>query len=62
MTWTIIIIYVIFCILVGFCGINRRLGFFGTFLVSLFVTPFVMVIILLLTAPSRDLPSNGPGK
>jgi hypothetical protein len=48
-----VIIYVIFCFLTGLCGSQRRLGFFGTFVLSFFITPVVMLIILLLTGPSR---------
>ena len=49
----IVIIYVVFCILTGFCGSQRRMGFFGTFMLSLFITPIVMLILLKLTAPSE---------
>jgi hypothetical protein len=47
-----IILYVVFCILVGICGSQRRMGFIGTFLVSLFFTPVIVLIVLLLTGPS----------
>jgi hypothetical protein len=48
-----IIVYVLFCILVGICGSQRRMGFTGTFILSFFVTPLVILIILLLTGPSQ---------
>jgi hypothetical protein len=48
-----IIVYIIFCVLTGFCGIQRRMGFFGTFLLALFVTPLVVLLLLLATGPSR---------
>jgi hypothetical protein len=32
------IIYVVFCLLTGICGIDRRLGFFGTFVLALVTT------------------------
>ena len=47
-----VVLYVIFCILAGLCGMNRRMGFFGTFLLSLVVTPVVVLLVLVLTAPS----------
>jgi hypothetical protein len=47
-------IYVVFCILTGFCGINRRMGFFGTFVIALITTPLVVLPVLLLTGPSRN--------
>ena len=46
-------IYVVFCILTGFCGINRRRGFFGTFVIALVTSPLVVLPVLLLTGPSR---------
>ena len=46
-------IYVAFCALTGLCGIDRRLGFFGTFLLALATTPLVVLPVLLLTGPSR---------
>jgi hypothetical protein len=46
-------IYVVFCILTGLCGINRRMGFFGTFVIALITTPLVVLPVLLLTGPSR---------
>jgi hypothetical protein len=48
-----IIIYLVFCLLTGLCGSQRRLGFFGTFILSVLITPVVMLVILLLTGPSR---------
>lgn len=48
-----IVIYLIFCILAGLCGTHRRMGFFGTFLFSLVFTPVVVLLLLILTAPSR---------
>ena len=49
----VILIYLVFCLLVGLCGSRRRLGFLGTFILSVFITPLLMVIILLLTGPPR---------
>jgi hypothetical protein len=49
----VLLLYVVFCILVGVCGSQRRMGFIGTFIVSLFLTPVLVLIVLLLTGPSR---------
>jgi hypothetical protein len=49
-----LLVYFLFCVLVGFCGRYRALGFFGTFLASLIVSPLVVVIVLMLTAPSYE--------
>jgi hypothetical protein len=45
--------YLVFCILVGFCGSQRRMGFTGTFLLSLVITPVLGLLVLLITGPSR---------
>ena len=50
---TVLAAYLVFCILVGLCGSQRRMGFTGTFFLSLFVTPLVALIVLLITGPSR---------
>ncbi len=47
------IIYIIFCVLTGLCGSDRRMGFLGTFLLALATTPLVVLPILLITGPSR---------
>jgi len=50
-----VIVYLIFCLLVGLCGSQRRVGFLGTFIISIFITPVVMLVVLLLTGPPRDI-------
>ena len=45
--------YLVFAILVGLCGTQRRLGFTGTFLLSLAITPVIMLLVLLITGPTR---------
>ena len=47
------IVYIILCVLTGLCGSQRRMGFFGTFILALILTPVVMLPVLLLTGPSR---------
>jgi hypothetical protein len=49
------VIYVAFCALTGLCGIGRRLGFFGTFLLAIVTTPLVVLPLLLITGPSRNV-------
>jgi peptidoglycan/LPS O-acetylase OafA/YrhL len=49
----LIVLYIFFCLLTGLCGSQRRMGFFGTFIVSLFITPVLMLLVLVFTAP-RD--------
>jgi hypothetical protein len=45
--------YVIFCLLAGVAGSYRRMGFFGTFFLSLLLTPLLVLLLLILTR-SRD--------
>jgi hypothetical protein len=47
------IAYIIFCALTGLCGSQRRMGFFGTFLIALVTTSLVVLPVLLLTGPLR---------
>jgi hypothetical protein len=46
-------VYITFCLLTGLCGVDRRMGFFGTFVLALVATPLVVLPVLLLTGPSR---------
>jgi hypothetical protein len=50
-----VLLYLVFCLLTAVCGSHRRIGFLGTFIISLFITPIVMLIVLLLTGPSREI-------
>jgi ABC-type multidrug transport system permease subunit len=49
----LLIVYLLFSILVGLCGSQRRMGFTGTFLLSLVITPVLALLVLLITGPSR---------
>jgi hypothetical protein len=49
----VLIAYLVFSVLVGLCGTQRRMGFTGTFLLSLAITPVIALIVLLITGPSR---------
>jgi hypothetical protein len=55
-----IIIYLVFCLLTALCGSQRRLGFLGTFIISILITPVLMLIVLLLTGPSRGIEWQRP--
>jgi hypothetical protein len=50
-----ILAYIIVCLLTGFCGTNRRMGFWGTFLLALVTTPVVVWFVLFITGPSRRI-------
>jgi len=49
-----LIMYVVFCALTGIGGMDRRLGFFTTFFLALAFTPFLVLPILLISAPSSS--------
>ena len=49
------IVYIILCLLTGLCGSQRRMGFLGTFILSIITTPLVVLTVLLLTGPSRRI-------
>jgi uncharacterized membrane protein len=53
-------LYVIFCLLAGLAGSHRRMGFFGTFLLSLVFTPVLVLLLLILTGPSRAERDRSP--
>ena len=44
----------------GLCGSHRRMGFFGTFLLSLVLTPVLVLLLLILTGPSRAERDRSP--
>jgi hypothetical protein len=47
-----LVAYIVVCILTAGYGSQRRIGFFGTLIISLLVTPIPVLIVLLLTGPS----------
>jgi hypothetical protein len=58
-------LWVLACIVVGLVGRRRSMGFFGVFLLSLVLSPIVMILVLQLTrTPDRDRrdrrPSSAP--
>ena len=48
-------LWVLACIVVGLVGRRRSMGFFGVFLLSLVLSPIVMILVLQLTrTPDRE--------
>jgi len=41
--------YILLCLLVGLWGMNRKIGFALTFVLSLLLTPVIAALILLVT-------------
>lgn len=48
----LLMIYVPICALVGFFGRNRSIGFAGMFTFSLILSPIIMALVLMVTAPA----------
>jgi len=50
-----ILAYIVVCLLTGFAGTERRMGFWGTFLFAILVTPLLAFPVLFITGPSRHV-------
>jgi hypothetical protein len=50
-----IAIYLVLTVVAGLFGARRILGFWGTLVLSVILTPLVTIVVLLLTAPRRDV-------
>jgi hypothetical protein len=48
-------IYLIFCMLTALCGSQRRIGFLGTFLLAVVLTPLIVLPVLIFTGPSHKV-------
>jgi len=47
----LLIIYVVFSVMVAFFGRNRSIGFSGVLTFSLLVSPIIVALVLLVSAP-----------
>lgn len=50
----IYLFWILFSIIVGLAGRHRALGFWGFFLASLFLSPILMLLVLLVTQPRTE--------
>ena len=50
--------YVALCLLVGILGRHTRIGYWGTVLVSAFVTPFLTFLFLFFFSPRPFVPRS----
>jgi len=50
-----VLAYILVCLLTGFCGTHRRMGFWGTFLLALLTTPLVVLPVLFITGASNGV-------
>jgi uncharacterized Tic20 family protein len=55
-----VVLYLIFCLLAGLAGSQRRMGFIGTFLLSLVITTLLVLVLLILTRLSRGERDRSP--
>jgi hypothetical protein len=55
-----VVLYLIFCLLAGLAGSQRRMAFIGTFLLSLVITPLLVSVLLILTRLSRGERDRSP--
>lgn len=46
------------CLLIGFLGRRRKLGFWGYFFASLLLTPLIGALFVLVSDPKRDRSSD----
>ncbi|MEL3889189.1 hypothetical protein V6B08_02890 [Ferrovibrio sp. MS7] len=46
-------IYFLLALLVGVVGTGSRIGFFGTFMLSLLLTPLLMIFLLIALTPRK---------
>lgn len=49
----IILLYVLLCVIVGFYGRRRALGFAGNFVLSLLLSPLIMGLALMMGSPQQ---------
>jgi len=53
MPWNQLVAYVILCLIAGLLGHKRAIGFWGCFVLSIFVTPLIVTIVLAITSYRR---------
>ena len=53
LTFILLLIYLFFCFLVAYAGRDALIGFFGIFAVSIFFTPLVAAILVVLFGPAH---------
>ncbi|MDM8536955.1 hypothetical protein QUF70_09400 [Desulfobacterales bacterium HSG17] len=49
----IMVLYLLFCLLMGLLGRNRKLGFWGYFFGSIILTPVIGLILVLASDPRK---------
>lgn len=49
----LVLIYLLFCLIAGVAGRNRRIGFWGYVFCSLMFTPFISLLFLYFASPRK---------
>lgn len=49
-------LYIMFCLIVGVIGTARKIGFFLSFLISLFASPIIGILVVIIS-PAKPEPS-----
>src|SRR5262245_16003274 len=52
---SLIVLYIICCLITAYFGRYRRMGYMGSFLLSVLITPLLMLLILAITGPSEGI-------
>lgn len=53
MTYILVGIYLLLCIPVAIVGTGSRLGFFGTLIFAILLTPLLMIFLLIMLRPPQ---------
>lgn len=53
-SYLIPVLYVVVCFLVAYFGRNTRIGYWGTFLLSLLLTPLVTIVAVIILGPKAQ--------
>jgi hypothetical protein len=53
MAFLLLLAYVTLCVVVGYAGRLTRVGFWGSFFISLLITPPVAIVLMILFQPHR---------
>jgi hypothetical protein len=49
-----VVLYFLACALVAFAGRGRRIGFLGFFILSIFLSPIIALLVVILSAPVSE--------
>jgi Sec-independent protein secretion pathway component TatC len=51
----LVLLYLFLCGLTALLGTDRRMGFVGTFVLAVIITPLLVLPLLFITGPSRHI-------